>query len=103
MGKGPMKSMPQQVKIFYFQDWCKGHHVLTSNLTHHLTSCTEFAKIVGVLEESGLVETTLKNFFNRLSWTKVSTTCKLMTKCQYTMMFILRKTLSNDLVRTIFE
>jgi len=60
-----------------------GHHVLTYDSTRHLISCTEFAKIVGVPEKSGLVETTLKNFLGPLSWTKESTTCKLVTKCQY--------------------
>jgi len=101
--KGSHKIDAPHIENFHFQDWGKGHHILTCDSTRHLTSCTEFAKIVGVLKESGPVEHTLQNFLSSLAWIKVSTACKFMTKSQHTMVFILRKAPSNDLIRAIFE
>ena len=91
------------IKKFDHQNWFQGHHIAARQLPKSLASITHTTHLVCFLEQGRPIETRLQHLHRCLLGRKVTTTNTLMAVAQNSLMFLLRHTLPDYLICTVFE
>ena len=98
-----MKSMPQTSNISTTKIGFMGHHMTVRQFPESLASITYTAHLVCFFKQGRPVETRLQHLHCCLLGSKMTTTGTLVGVAQNSLLFLLRHTLPDYLICTLFE
>ena len=91
------------IKDLYHKNRGHWHHITTRYRTHLLIAQTSSTKLMGIFKNCGPLKPALLNLGGRFMPTKMTATCRRMTKSKNAMHLTLRHTPSDHLVGAIFN